>query len=113
MWDWMRTVVNGLRFEAAPARSVGPVHLAQGGLWSQHTRSGHPLTLTCRAGLLWLTCEGDERDYVLHPGDTLRLKRPGHVVVQALRPSRFCLMERAPAPSPCTPPPPGHGAPVR
>ncbi|WP_284663018.1 DUF2917 domain-containing protein [Myxococcus sp. SDU36] len=109
----MRRVTNWLRFEAAPARSLGPVHLAQGALWSEHPRSGQPLTLTCREGLLWLTCEGDAKDYVLHPGDTLRLERSGHVVMQALRPSRFCMMQRTPAHPPCTPPAREHEAPVR
>ncbi|WP_216619666.1 MULTISPECIES: DUF2917 domain-containing protein [Myxococcus] len=113
MWDWMRTVVSGLRFEAAPARNVGPVHLAQGALWSERTRSGHPLTLTCREGMLWLTCAGDAKDYVLHPGDTLRMERSGHVVVQALKPSRLCLMQRTPVHTPCTPPVRKHEAPVR
>ncbi|QQR44224.1 DUF2917 domain-containing protein [Myxococcus xanthus] len=113
MWDWMRTVVSELRFEAASARNVGPVHLAQGALWSERPQSGHPLTLTCREGMLWLTCEGDAKDYVLHPGDTLRMERSGHVVVQALKPSRFCLMERTPVHTPCTPPARKHEAPVR
>lgn len=113
MWDWMRTVANGLRFDAAPARSVDPVHLAQGGLWSEHARSRQPLTLTCREGLLWLTCEGDAKDYVLRAGDTLRMERSGHVVVQALRPSRFCLRQRTPVHPPCTAPAREQEAPAR
>lgn len=91
MWDWMRTVVKRLRRGTRPARNTGPVRLAPGDPWSVRTHSSEPLTLTCAEGTLWLTREGDTRDYVLRPGDTLRLEHAGHVVVQALRPSRFCL----------------------
>lgn len=113
MWDWLRTVTGWLRLEAAPAWGAGPVHLPQGGLWSVRTQGGGPLTLTCQEGLLWLTCEGDAQDHVLRTGDTLHLARAGHVVVQALRASRFCMARRTSVRAQCTPPAQGHEATVR
>ncbi|NOK03947.1 MULTISPECIES: DUF2917 domain-containing protein [Myxococcus] len=64
-------------------------------------------------GLLWLACEGDVKDHVLRQGDTLHLTRAGHVVVQALSASRFCLARRASVRALCTPPAQEHEAPVR
>jgi len=98
MWDWLRTVAHRWRFGARGNWTTGPVRLAQGGLWSVRTTGRESLVLTCAEGELWLTYEGDPRDYVLRPGDSMRLERAGHVVVQALRTSRFCLRER---PAPC------------
>ncbi|WP_205507415.1 DUF2917 domain-containing protein [Myxococcus vastator] len=97
MWDWMRKVTKRRRRAPRPALNTGPVQLAQGTPWSVRTRGDEPLMLTCAEGTLWLTREGDARDYVLWPGDTLRLEHAGHVVVQALRPSRFCLTAQSPS----------------
>nr|WP_253816723.1 DUF2917 domain-containing protein [Myxococcus xanthus] len=44
---------------------------------------------------MWLTCEGDVKDHVLRQGDTPHLTSAGHVMVQALSASRFCLAQRA------------------
>jgi len=92
--DSLRAVAARMRTRPRWDGSEAPVSLARGALWSTHTRGGEPLVLTCGNGQLWLTCEGDARDYVLGPGDTLRLEAPGHWVVQALRPARFCLTWR-------------------
>jgi hypothetical protein len=40
--------------------------------------------LRCRAGVVWVTREGDARDYVLRTGEELRLEKGGRVVVQAI-----------------------------
>lgn len=48
--------------------------------------------LVCEEGQVWLTPEGDPRDHVLGAGDTLEV-HAGHVVVQALRASRFNLSD--------------------
>ncbi|MBL0698772.1 DUF2917 domain-containing protein [Comamonas sp. JC664] len=93
MRDWMRTVRRRRGFDAEPARSTGPVGLPRGGVWSVRPHGREALELTCTEGELWLTYEGDPRDYVLRPGDRTWLERAGHVVVQALRASRFCLRE--------------------
>ncbi|WP_002633845.1 DUF2917 domain-containing protein [Myxococcus hansupus] len=112
MWNGLRTVANRLRFGAAPARRTGRVRLPQGGLWSVRTPGGEPLELLCGDGLLWLTREGDTKDHVLRPGDTCSLDHPGHVVVQALRPSTFCLAQRLQVLRPRQPSPQATGVAV-
>jgi hypothetical protein len=39
----------------------------------------------CRAGSVWVTQEGDRRDIVLEPGDSILIERDGMAVVSALR----------------------------
>jgi hypothetical protein len=39
----------------------------------------------CRGGSVWVTQEGDRRDVVLEPGDSVRIERDGMAVVSALR----------------------------
>lgn len=87
MKDWLL----GARWE----HPAGAVRLARDEVWGMHTSSGEPWVLTCEEGLLWLTREGDSRDFVLRPGDVVELDGPGHVVVQALRPARFLLTRAA------------------
>lgn len=89
--DWLRALAERLGAAARRDAPAGPVLLARGATWSVHTHGGEPLALTCGDGQLWLTREGDARDYVLGPGDSVRLEAAGHVVVQALRSARFCL----------------------
>ena len=98
--DWLRTLTERLVPGARRDAHAGPVLLARGATWSVHTHGGRPLALTCGDGQLWLTREGDTKDYVLGPGDTVRLEAAGHVVVQALRPARFCLSRGAEARAP-------------
>jgi hypothetical protein len=45
--------------------------------------------ITCLGGLLWITQEGDLKDYVLETGRSFWVTRPGTVVVQALDESQF------------------------
>jgi hypothetical protein len=102
--DWMRALAEQLRPGARGDGSAGPLCLARGAMWSTHLHGGEHLALTCVDGQLWLTCEGDARDYVLGAGDTVHVDAPGHVVVQALRPASLCLarwpegVEREPRP---------------
>ncbi|MDY7230108.1 DUF2917 domain-containing protein [Hyalangium rubrum] len=69
------------------------VVLPGGTLWSHRPRAGG-LTLTCNEGWIWLTQEGDTEDHVLAAGSSLRLDKPGLVVVQALRSARFCVCQK-------------------
>lgn len=91
--NWMRALAERLHPSHASETNPGPIRLDPGDVWSRHTR-GEALMLTCGEGQLWLTREGDARDHVLSAGDSVSLVSAGHVVVQALRPSRFCLSRR-------------------
>lgn len=87
--EWMRRAFAKLLPVRCPV-GYGTVTLARGGLWSRRVRAAGS-TLTCHEGWVWLTREGDARDYVLAAGDSVRLDKPGLVVVQALRTARFEL----------------------
>lgn len=50
--------------------------------------------ITCLAGRLWITQEGDGRDFVLGPGQSLRIARAGLTLVSAIESSRLSV--RAP-----------------
>lgn len=86
---WMRRTFAKLLPVRCPV-GYGTVTLARGELWSRRVRTAGS-TLTCHEGWVWLTREGDSRDYVLAAGDSVRLDKPGLVVVQALRTARFEL----------------------
>lgn len=47
--------------------------------------------ITCRHGEIWITQEGDPRDYVLKEGDLFLITLPGLVLVQALEPASVQL----------------------
>ncbi len=49
------------------------------------------LKVLCVAGELWVTRDGDRRDYILGPGEALTLERGDRGAVQALRASRLRL----------------------
>ncbi|WP_338873405.1 DUF2917 domain-containing protein [Myxococcus stipitatus] len=88
---WWGTLWNQLKPEVPTDAETGSVALFHGALWSRALQGHEGLSLTCVEGQLWLTFESDPRDYILEPGSTVRLAKPGLVVVQALRPSRFRL----------------------
>lgn len=54
------------------------------------TRSG--VRILCRHGKIWITQEGDHRDYLLKGGQQLEMKRPGKVAITALEESQ-CFPE--------------------
>ena len=43
--------------------------------------------IVTRTGAVWVTEEGETRDYVIGPGDQLVVARSGRTLVQALKPS--------------------------
>ncbi|MGH8618143.1 MAG: DUF2917 domain-containing protein [Burkholderiales bacterium] len=47
--------------------------------------------VTCLAGRLWITQEGDARDFVLAPGESLRIARGGLTLVSAVESSRLSV----------------------
>ncbi len=64
------------------------ITLAKYSLWStEGDRRGD--VITCLNGILWITQEGDLKDYVLEAGRSFWVTRPGLLVVQALDDSQF------------------------
>ena len=59
---------------------------------------GLETTLRVEVGAVWLTQEGDARDYYLGAGESLRLDRDGLAIAHATR--RAVLALAAPAPAP-------------
>jgi hypothetical protein len=51
-------------------------------------------TLLCLKGSIWVTQEGDIRDYVLEEGDAFLVSLPGLVLVRALKPACVGYCER-------------------
>ncbi|RKH90608.1 DUF2917 domain-containing protein [Corallococcus sp. AB045] len=88
---WLRSLAMRLRGGPASEECQERVSLPEGSLWSRRLR-GPSRWLVCEEGQVWLTFEGDPRDHVLGAGDTLEV-HAGHVVVQALRASRFNLSD--------------------
>jgi hypothetical protein len=46
-----------------------------------------------RCGSVWVTQEGDRKDHIVGPGETLVVARAGRTVVQALRRSRVAIRD--------------------
>ena len=42
-------------------------------------------TLFCETGILWVTQAGDRQDYVLYPGQAMKVSKRGKVLVEAMR----------------------------
>ena len=49
-------------------------------------------TLFCDTGVLWVTQTGDNRDYVLTPGQKMTVTKRGKVVVEAMRDADFSVL---------------------
>lgn len=58
--------------------------LEEGDVISRDLAVGENLEISLISGAIWITQEGDPEDYVLHPGEKLRLIGPGKVVIEAL-----------------------------
>ncbi len=64
------------------------IRLAKYKTWSiEGDRRGD--VINCLNGLLWITQEGDLKDYVLEAGRDFWVTKPGTVVLQALDDSQF------------------------
>ena len=73
-------------------RNINPpdkiVDLSAGQGWALKGRR-RPQTLFCLEGSVWVTQEGDIRDYILEAGDAFLVTMPGLVLVRALKPARI------------------------
>jgi len=58
------------------------------------------LAVTCDEGVLWLTVDGDPRDFVLEAGQTFETQDHGRVLIYALAPSRIRIAGTTLAPEP-------------
>lgn len=45
--------------------------------------------LSCDTGVIWVTQAGDNRDYVLLPGQNMMVTKRGKVLVEAMRDANF------------------------
>jgi hypothetical protein len=67
------------------------LHLHKGELLTLDNDRGG-LKVRCSSGRVWVTQEGDNRDYILGPGHEVELRRFGRIAVTALEESS-CLPE--------------------
>jgi Protein of unknown function (DUF2917) len=68
--------------------SIKEVTLAKHTVWTlEGDRRGD--VISCGSGILWITQEGDLRDYVLEAGGSFWVTKPGAVIVQALDTAHF------------------------
>ena len=51
------------------------------------------LRILARSGTVWVTEEGDRKDHIVGPGDTLIVAHPGRTIVQALQPAWISIGE--------------------
>jgi hypothetical protein len=75
--------------------SRSTLHLARDGLISLRDACG--TRIFCQSGSLWVTQEGEIKDVVLLPGDSLALGNRGLAVITALEAS-VALLAQDPAP---------------
>lgn len=50
-----------------------------------------PISVHCRSGMLWITVEGDSRDFFLRPGQTMNLVMHGKAIIGAERGSTLMV----------------------
>lgn len=73
------------------------VGLARDGLIALRDTRG--LRITCRTGVLWITQDNYDKDFIVGPGESHVIDYNGLTLVTALEPSTLSLVE-APAPLP-------------
>ena len=74
------------------------MQLAKGGLLK--LRDARDMVIEVRKGALWITEEGDSRDYYVAKGDWLRLDRDGLTIAHALEKTSVTISRAAPAQEP-------------
>ncbi len=70
------------------------IRLRPGQLWKVTARPGE-IAIDCRRGSVWITQEGDRRDFVLRAGERFVNRTRGRVVAQALSATRLRVTRRA------------------
>jgi hypothetical protein len=64
------------------------ITLAKHKIWTiEGNRNGD--VISCKSGILWITQEGDLKDYIVEVGRNFWVTKPGTVIVQALDDSKF------------------------
>ncbi|WP_437964775.1 drug/metabolite exporter YedA [Sorangium sp. So ce260] len=71
-------------------REASRIELGKGGLWTHRLRGG-PLFLSCTAGSVWITREGEPDDVVLEAGASYGGEGRGLLVVEALEPAQIAV----------------------
>lgn len=71
-------------------REASRIELGKGGLWTHRLRGG-PLLLSCTAGSVWITREGEPDDVVLEAGASYGGEGRGLLVVEALEPAQIAV----------------------
>ena len=61
-------------------------------VWTRRLKRGSDFRVTCLRGQVWMTREGDYRDYFLRAEDTYTSREPGLVCVQAMAPSQLLVV---------------------
>lgn len=74
---------------ARPIPPAGEIVLADHQSYS--LEAGESSCLACRAGTVWVTRDGDPRDYILEAGQSMGLRGEGRIIVFALGPARFAV----------------------
>jgi hypothetical protein len=68
--------------------AITEISLASHKLWSvEGDRRGD--VISCLSGSLWITQQGDLKDYILEAGKNFWVTKPGTIVVQALGNAQF------------------------
>ncbi|WP_437708844.1 drug/metabolite exporter YedA [Sorangium sp. So ce448] len=71
-------------------REASRIELGKGRLWTHRLRGG-PLLLSCTAGAVWITREGEPEDVVLEAGSSYGGEGRGLLVVEALEPAQIAV----------------------
>jgi predicted nucleic acid-binding Zn finger protein len=53
----------------------------------------HRMAIECKNGMVWVTCAGEHRDYILRAGRSYVPKTKGSVVIQAIDEARVDIAE--------------------
>jgi len=59
-------------------------------------RDGQGRAIVVFEGLVWITQDGDQRDFVLAAGESFRIDRQGLTLVEAMRNSKLLLVDPEP-----------------